>query len=149
MAFEKFLVGGGGLWWVVDVSHIIASALVLLRQELRPVLENSLGQWPGPEVYICNMKPRKVFVINFQSNKAKMKHVHECQQERNKCDWCERVWVLKRSVFSVTKVTQQSVYQSVCLKAKPKNSLKSIIPPYHHPQHNIHHHIHHYLQCSI
>ena len=34
-------------WWV-GVSQIIASALVLLRHELRPVLENSLGQWPGP-----------------------------------------------------------------------------------------------------
>ena len=41
MVFEKFLVVGGG--WV-GVSVIIASALVLLRQELRPVLENSLGQ---------------------------------------------------------------------------------------------------------
>ena len=43
MVFEKFgvVVGGG---WVVGVSVIIASALVLLRQELRPVLENSLGQ---------------------------------------------------------------------------------------------------------
>ena len=33
------------LWWwwvVVGVSGIIASALVLLRQELRPVIENSL-----------------------------------------------------------------------------------------------------------
>ena len=37
MVFEKFGV-------VVGVSVIIASALVLLRQELRPVLENSLGQ---------------------------------------------------------------------------------------------------------
>ena len=36
-------VSGGGGWWVVGVSVIIASALVLLRQELRPVLENSLG----------------------------------------------------------------------------------------------------------
>ena len=36
-----WVVGGG---WVVGVSVIIASALVLLRQELRPVLENSLGQ---------------------------------------------------------------------------------------------------------
>ena len=44
--FEKFLVVGG--WWVVGVSVIIASALVILRQELRPVVENSLGQWPGP-----------------------------------------------------------------------------------------------------
>ena len=34
--------------WLVGVSVIIASALVLLRQELRPVLENSLGQLPGP-----------------------------------------------------------------------------------------------------
>ena len=34
-----WVVGGG---WVVGVSVIIASALVLLRQELRPVLENSL-----------------------------------------------------------------------------------------------------------
>ena len=38
--FEKFPVGG----WVVGVSVIITSALVLLRQELRPVLENSLGE---------------------------------------------------------------------------------------------------------
>ena len=40
--FEKFLVVVGGC--LVGVSVIIASALVLLRQELRPVLENSLGQ---------------------------------------------------------------------------------------------------------
>ena len=48
-------------WWVVvgwvGVSGIIASALVLLRQELRPVLENSLGEWqgPGPELDNNNM----------------------------------------------------------------------------------------------
>ena len=42
IVFEKFLVVVGG--WVVSVSGIIASALVLLRQELRLVLENSLGQ---------------------------------------------------------------------------------------------------------
>ena len=42
ISLEKFLVVVGGGW--VGVSVIIASALVLLRQELRPVLENSLGQ---------------------------------------------------------------------------------------------------------
>ena len=36
-------------WWV-GVSVMITSALVLLGQELRPVLENSLRQGPGPEV---------------------------------------------------------------------------------------------------
>ena len=42
MVFEKFLV--------VGVSVIITSALVLLREELRPVLENSLRPGPGPEL---------------------------------------------------------------------------------------------------
>ena len=46
-------VSGGGGWWV-GVSVIIALALVLLRQELKPVLENSLGQWPGPGLELDN-----------------------------------------------------------------------------------------------
>ena len=48
-------------------------------------------------------------------------------------------------IFSVAKATLQppmSVRPSVCLKPKPPNSLKSIIPPYH----NIHHHSHHHTQ---
>ena len=47
MIFEKFLVVGGG--WV-GVSVIIASALVLLRQELRPVLET------GPKLDNCKQR---------------------------------------------------------------------------------------------
>ena len=46
-------VSSGGGWWV-GVSVIIASALVLLTQELRPVLENSLGYGPGPEPELDN-----------------------------------------------------------------------------------------------
>ena len=41
----------------MGVSVIIASALVLLRQELKPVLENSLGQRPGPGPELDNLKP--------------------------------------------------------------------------------------------
>ena len=41
--FEKFLVVVG-VGWVEGVSVIITLALVLLRQDLRPVLENSQGQ---------------------------------------------------------------------------------------------------------
>ena len=50
---------------------------------------------------------------------------------------------------NVRSFVRSFVCPSVCQLPKPPNSLKSIIPPYHHPQHNIHHHIHHYLQCSI
>ena len=40
---EHSLLKVSGGWWV-GVSWIIASALVLLRQELRPVLEVILGE---------------------------------------------------------------------------------------------------------
>ena len=41
-----------------------------------------------------------------------------------------------------------SVRSLVCLKAKPPNSIKSIIPPYHFLHHNPHHHTH-YLTHNI
>ena len=46
-------------WWVY--FWIIASALVLLREELRPVLENSLGQGPGPGPKLDN-SGKKIFM---------------------------------------------------------------------------------------
>ena len=62
-SLSQFGCGGGG--WVVGfgVSWILTSALVLFSLILRPVLETSLGQWPGPGPKLDNTSRLHIIII--------------------------------------------------------------------------------------
>ena len=80
-------------WWV-GVSQIIASALVLLRHELRPVLENSLGQWPGPGPKLDNKFKTDYHIYNLSTVR---KHIQHFLVSR----WVTRPFNVETNLFRV------------------------------------------------
>ena len=97
-------------WWVY--FWIIASALVLLGQVLRSVLENSLGQWPGPGPELENLFFTNLTLCYFLSfffdhtvwddnSNNIIKLIVDCEYEMTITLWDWHFWYKMRMSFDM------------------------------------------------